>query len=1060
MSRNVFGCIMNTGVIAAAGILFGAAVVAQAAPAIVPPPDAVTLQEKSSATPPVSVSTNVQDYSQGFRTFMSMGVPDTSKARYVKLDYYGGGFQDMTMHRLQEFQISGNAWLISENKEDRSVLVTSSGRTLELFDQKTATKKMMEEARSNAVTQTATSTKGVVKVMGGVRRNCGQAMAEAGNWTPVDLSRDLARATALLDKKIKAKSSGAREMRYDAFLQSDEPAGALFLLAATAWQNGKTQEANALVGRLFTLVGDSRKVIVGALNVVADSQLAATLDAFRKTGDWKAYQISITGLLKKYPAGWRKAGAVKLLADHLQARVAMTEAPALTGEGLSGEDLQLAADLASETNQVGSGMYMGHGGLWIFPPAKTMRGMKNESVIGRIMARGVKSIPLLIALVPDETLCPLRRADLGMSVYYSGSGNMAQKPESERALLYFNQMDRPVTRGEIARTLLAPLMKRGENSPFNEAGGSPEEVIESAKQVYALLKDLPPSALAPYFLKNGDQQQQQIAIGYMLQDDIESNAPAIEAFLLTPPAEGMEGQGRWMMGSGLAQQYVQKRGEKAAEFVEKYVAIRQKVELPAGMADNAEYEKMLKKQADNEIKALRAMVKKQDLTELVASLASAGDENDGGMAYSALGRQPAAQAVPALLAAAVKTTNVMARVRILQMLPMLRYAGMEAQMQESMANGEDQSPESMQAAMKKFSDKNKLNIATNAAEWKILLADTRGMPNGRMYSGGAYAMTVADIAASGIEALYGDTSRMESYGRRGAYLRPDVMMKYSRDRAAARLAGITEDQLPKLPDADDVTAERRKVIDAAIIKASPAALGAVLDKLTDAENLYLMAAAAENEAITKALAPMARIIESVKTAPELSAAEVDRIKKLTGTTVSTNVIAEMRELCTRQLKAGKAFVVTLSSGGLGKGLRLEVTVMDAAMQRMNGRSGYMSMLGKNAKRKGMVMGTLMNSGSYGNGMWVVDLPAPVTTGTVASVSAEDDDNLGDRLDFMERHLESQQEQFATAAETFCKADEALGQGASVTFMGMLPVEKKDKQDEGSDGEGVVDVGIE
>jgi len=1042
MSRNVsFGWVWWFA--GSVGILFATTAGAQTAPV--------------AATPPATVSTNVQDYSQGFRAFIRMGLPDTSKAKYVKLDYYGGSMQAGMGYGMYELQLAGNAWLISENKDAKSLFVSSTGRTMELFDQKATMKKQEAEARSNAVTQALAVWKGEKKPAVQVIAYGANQWAEAGNWTATDLSRDLARATAFVDKKIKAKSSGAREARYDSFLHSDEPAGQLFIFATFAWQNGKIQEANALAGRLFTLVGDSRKVIIGALNVLANAQLTATVDIFRKTGDWKAYQVAVSELLKKYPAGWRQAGAAKVLADRLQARAAMVEPPAIKGEGLSDEDLKLAAALASESHQVG--MYGGMGELWILPQSKAMRGMKDDSAIGRIKARGLKSVPLLIALVPDETLCPLRRNEIGMST--SSSSSDAQKPEAERAQIYYNQMDRPVTRGEISRALLAPLSKRDPNMSHDGSEDTPEEVIEAAKQVYATLKPLTPAAMAKHFLSNGDQNQQHAAINYMLQNDFETNAPVIEAFLLTPPQD--ESGGMSMMGGydgGLAQQYVQKRGEKAAEFVEKYIAVRKKIEMPAGMADKEEHVKQMEKQAEREFKTLRALVKKQDLTETVAALSKSGDDNETAMmAYTALGRQPPAKAVPALLGVAVNSTSVTVRVKILQMMPMLRYSGMQeeaqAEMGEAMA---DATPDAMEAVMKTLADKNKLTIGTNAAGWQVLMADTRAMPGGKMYRGGEYEWTVADMAATCIETLYGSKSPMEQYSRRGGAqnLRPDVAMKVTRARATARLSGKPEDQLPKMPSADDVTAERRKAIEVELLKAAPAALAAMLDKLTDAESLYVAELAGENEAITKAMAPLSRRIVSVKTAPELSAVEAARLQKLMGTMVSTNTLAEMRELCKRQVATGVAFSVTLSSGGLGKGLALNVTPVGDAMQKMYG-SSYMSMLGgKGKKQKGLIIGALMNGQNYGHGMWMVDLPAAVApTGTVAAaVSDASDDTVETQQGYMETMLESQQEQFETAAETFCKSSEALGAGASVSYTGMIPAKPKDeKKGSGDDDDG-------
>jgi hypothetical protein len=980
-----------------------------------------------------------------------MGLPDTSQAKYVKLDFYGGGMHDMTMYRMQEVQLSGNAWLVSENKDDRSVLVSSQGRKLELYDQKTYAKKQEAEARSNAVAQAAApgqdgAKRSAVRVLA-LR---GGDVSQTGSWRSADLSRDLAKATSFVEKKLKGKASGGNESRYDPFFESDEASSLLFLFATFAWQNGKVQEANALAGGLFKLAGDSRKVIVGALNVIADAQLAAAAEAFKSSHDWKAYHEAVSGLLKKYPAGWRKAGAAKLLADRLQTRAALTEPPAVLGDGLAEEDQRLAAALALEFGQEDAS-YGGSGGLWILQPPKAMAGLMGSNVLERIKARGLKSVPLLIALVSDATLCPLPRSGLfGRTSYYSR--REAEKSEAERAQTYYDQMDRPMTRGEIARSLLMPLLPgKEEGEDFDEDEASPEEVAAAAKQAYAKVKDLSPSAMAQHFLKSGSRSQKRYAIYFMLQNDVEANAPVIEAFLLTPPEEGVESM--MLSDTGLVRQYVEMRGEKAAEFVEKFAALQKKIGVPDGLENDAKYVKRMEQQREREIKALRALVKPQDLSETVASLAAPKVSHEAlEPAYTALRRQPAARTVPLLLAAAVQTTNVAARARLLEMMPMLRFAGLQVSEEEIVRQAD--TPEAVEAAMKAIAAKNKLNVGTNAAAWKLLLSDSRVTQGGRSSRGGLHETSIADLAAAGIEALYGAASPMDRFYGRDATgnLRQEVVMKIMRDRAAARVEGKPEEQLPKMPTADDVAADRRTAIEADVLKAAPAALASLLDTLTDAESLYLAQAAGENETLMKALAPSSRRIVSVKTASALPAEEAARLQKLEGTTVSTNAIAEMREVCQRQLARGAACTVSLSSVGLGKGLSLTVTALDATASSESGFPGYLSALNnKGSKPKGVVTGALIASERYGHGVWPVELPASFApTGTVGAAAAKTEEDEEDQRERFQNHFESQQEAFEAAAETFCASDDALGLRNTVTFTGALPPKARDKKK--ADGE--------
>ena len=1021
------------GVVAAARILVITTAGAQ------PPPVSAPV----AAAPLAAVSTNVQDYSQGFRAFISIGLPDTSQAKYVTLVFYGGGMFDMSSYRLREAQLSGNAWLVSENTDGRSVLVSSQGRTLELYDQKTQAKKLEAAARSNALAQAAApgqggGKRGVVSLLSqrGVDRS------QSGSWTPADLSRDVAKATSFVEKKLKAKVSGDNESRYDSFFESDEASSMLFLFATFAWQNGKVQEANALAGGLFKLAGDARKVIVGALNVVADAQLAATAEAFQSSHDWKAYHEAVSGLLKKYPAGWRKAGAAKLLAERLQARAALTEPPAVTGDGLAEEDQTLAAALASEFSQDGAS-YGGSGGLWILQPPEAVAGVRGSNVLERIKARGVKSVPLLIALLPDVTMCPLPRNELCGTSYYSSRDT--EKSEAERAQATFDRMDdRPLTRGEIARELLKPLRaSEEEDLDFSEYEASPEEVAAAAKQAYAKVKDLSPSAMAQHFLKSGSERQKLHAISFMLQFDVEANVPVIEAYLLTPPEEGVESMMR--SDTGLARQYVEKRGEKAAGFVEKFAALRKKIEVSDGLEDDAKYVKRMEQQREGEIKALRALVKPQDLSETVASLAAPKVSREAlEPAYTALRRQPAARTVPLLLAAAVQTTNVAARARLLRIMPVLRFSGLQELAQRA------DTEEAMEAMMLGVAEKNKLNVGTNAAAWKLLLSDSRFTQGGQRRFEEDDKMTVSDLAAAAIEALFGTQASMRLMGcgrEDGAENLPQgVVRRVNRERAAARLEGTAEDKLSKLPSADDVAENRRQALEAEVLKAAPAALAPLLGKLTDAESLYLAQAAEEKEPLMKALVPSSRLIVSVKTDAALPAEEAARLRKLEGTTVSTNAIAEMREVCKRQLARGAVCTVSLSSAGLGKGLSLAVTAPDATASRENRYPGYLSALNnKGGKPKGVVTGTLICNEGYYQGMWLVELPASFApTGTVGAAAAKGEDFDEDQAEMYQNHFETQQEAYEAAVETFCASDHALGLRNFVTFAGCLPPKARDK----------------
>ena len=1001
---------------------------------------------------PPPAATNAQDYSQGFRAFLRLGLPDTSKATYVDLDSDVLRLSGIAGYSLHEVQLRGNAWLLGESTSGTSTLVTASGVVLELVDEKTYRQRRAAGTASNALARTGED----------MHR---RAEVPTGSWKPCDLGRDLGKAAAFVAKKLEAKAADARELRYDSFLRSDEGPGTLFLLAVLAWQHGRQQEANALAGSLFALVGDSRKVILSAMNVLADAQLAVAGTDFRFTRDWHAYQAAVVALLQKYPAGWRKAGAAGLLQEQLQARAAMQAPPPVTGEGLDDEDGALAAALATEPESASGYGYSGD--FWFLVASnrvsRRLPEPKPADVMARIMSRGLRSVPLLLALAGDEVLCPRFRSESGMPTTHTFYENDSGPSDEARTQTYYRQMDRPLTRGEIARHLLAPLCRREESEHRPGDEQTPEEVVEAARETYLALKALPPTEQAGYFLKHGDQNQKQAAIGFLMESGVEAHVPLIEAFLLTPRTE-MSDIMSGGYGGGLVSQYVQKRGEAAADFVERYAAMRQKIDLPAGMASNVELVEHMRKLAGREVATLRSLVRKPDLAATIDALVNADSGEDNGVmvAYQTLGRLPADTAVPAMLHAAVQSTNAAARSRLLQMVPMLRFSGMQAQMETEAATGQG-----LEAVLKTIAARNQASIGTNAAAWKILLADTRPAVSMGMGYGDTRKLTLADLAATAIEALYSADSPMEEFGAGDSAenLPAEVTMRVLRDRATARLAGTSEADLPRLPSAGDVPEERRAALVAAVTQAAPAELPKLLERFSPAETLYLGQAVDDHAALARALAAPSRRIAAVQADTALPAGVVARLKQLEGTAISTNAVETMRDCCRLLLTNGMPCSVNLSSAGLGRGLSLVVQPVGEAGASGMGYSGWLSRLNRKAAQpKGFVTGMLQGGEEgYGHGLWMVELP-PADVPAVAAAAEDktgadedenEDEDEDDNEEMMERMMESFEEQnqaFDEAARSFCAGDAPLAGNASITFTGLLPPKPGEKSDEDDDDE--------
>ena len=973
---------------------------------------AVVAVSQASAQLPAATTatTNAPDYSQGFQTFLRLGLPDTSQATYIELDFSGPGmYGTRYFYALREAGMKGDAWLLSGDNAATNRFLTAAGAVLEL-----------------AADQVTPRREGV----------------PSAKWKPRDLQRDLAKATDYVKRKLAAKTAGKDEWRYDSFSRSDEGVGALFLLAVCAWQHGRQAEANALAGALFAFVGDSRKVILGAVNTMADAQLEATEQVFRTTRDWNAYAEAVAVLLRRYPAGWRNAPAARLLQERLQERAALAAVPPLTTAGLDDEYRSLAAALATwEPERSYSGMET----LWFLtatnrlPPEKETR----QNAVARIQTRGLRSIPLLLALAGDTTLCPLFRDEVGMPTYGNIRVEGSSQGEEEMARFVYSRMSRPQTRGEIALHLLGPLAPSEESE---RRGGSderlPEEIAAAAGEAYAAIKDLPHENRILYFLKNGDETQKGAAAQMMMKGDIASHATAIEEYLLIMPDDA-----RYRLwgrsDNGMVKKYVELRGTQATNFVDRYEAMLRKIELPAGM-DSEEFADQFRKGIDDEVSALRALTRVPDLSGTIAAITNAAGDDQGWMyeAYQTLQRLPSDAASPALLQAAAGNTNAAARARLMQMLSMLgRQQNDDMEMEED--GPEVATPDESPTAL--------TLIGTNAAVWKILLADKRPAEGSYGSFGVEIDMTVADMAALGMESLYGSLTKKARFWRSFGTLPPDVALSVFRRRAEARLAGTPENGLPQMPSVDDVTTERRVALAAALKQAAAADLPPLLDGLSPAETLWLAEVVDEDASLAAVLAAPSRRIVTVAIDPALEEPAA-HLLKLQGTALGTNAVAAMRDYCRKQLAAGKALSVGLSSSGLAKGLSLKVdpvTGDDAHGALL--ASGFGAVNRKGGKPTGMVTGMLRGgSEGYGHGMWLVELAPGVVPEAAAVEKAagegEDDDEDEDDdevevevlLDGMESHFEAQNNAFDEAVAAFCQGTGPLQGNATITFTGMLP----------------------
>ena len=71
-----------------------------------------------------------RDYTRLFPKFHKLGLPDVTGAQYVTLNMYSGHYYQGGMANMHDLRLTGNAWLLKENKEGASVFVANNCKSI------------------------------------------------------------------------------------------------------------------------------------------------------------------------------------------------------------------------------------------------------------------------------------------------------------------------------------------------------------------------------------------------------------------------------------------------------------------------------------------------------------------------------------------------------------------------------------------------------------------------------------------------------------------------------------------------------------------------------------------------------------------------------------------------------------------------------------------------------------------------------------------------------------------------------------------------------------------
>jgi hypothetical protein len=844
-------------------------------------------QTPTQAQTRVEAAAPIKDYSRGFQALYKLGFPDVAKAEYVNLTLYGGSMSSLWF--LHEVNLAGNAWMVEETPQVKGRFVVDIAILREVYDQMALSKersKAMEAAQKSATNK---STVVVQRFMMGDEDG-----RTGGTWKKADPKKDVDKLIAYLKKGDATEgSSRLRQLQYM------NGYGNLFLMAAHFHRKGLTNEANEVVACLFEAAGDPRKVVSEGVTVLASARLQEASRVFHNSGDWATYSKEIDALLQVFGASWQQAPAVKRLAEKIKQRIASPEPPALAGDGLTDEDRALAAELAAYRSQPESRFSLNSSELWVIPGASSSMGWRRPGVrpdvVSRIKQRGLKSVPMLLVLAKDDYMIALDHATLGgMSRFSFSSGG----GEADVDRMY-ESLSRPATRGEIATSLLSSLLPRKERQRRSGRTSSSDDVYEECKAWYDANKAKTPVELARFYLQEGDSSQIQSAMRHLMKSGTPEDLQTIEKTILE--AENLREM------SYVARQYVEERGEQAKGFVEKYEA--RVTAAGAGGNDELFKNERSRKQMQQEIEALKALVKTQPFQDTLADVVSGVKplSEVSGQLYRGLGKEKPEMALTVILEAALKAKDPAVSRDLLAMIPSLRHRimGATVELDEGMdptAPEAEGAEETGAAGGDKAAD-----VTKHAALWRKLLEDKRPVAE----EGGSKGMTVADMAASMMDALYsGEGAMFGMQTRDGRFSMGSKVFEVYRARAEAILAGKKGADLPQFPKMEALTDEQKTALGSRLAKLSGKALEAAVAALTPSEQVVLPGLVRKNPGLNTTLAPLA-----------------NRVRKTGGAASLTNELKGLESIEGKVLDRAaveRLLALTRTAAGQGKVVRCHI----------------------------------------------------------------------------------------------------------------------------------------
>ena len=399
--------------------------------------------------------------------------------------------------------------------DDKAVWVTSKNTRISYQFQRS-----LKGFKGNAW-QSGTGKDAIVVEFGAISTSSG-AMAAT---TKPDLDKDVATLIEALRKADPqgTESDGILGYRYSPGGMAAE----VFVFAAQLHQTGHTDAANRVATALFDAMPSRENLVDQVVGRIASKAYDEVAEKFFETGDWTAYHRDAAALVEKFPRGWSLREPVAMLLPLLDNRAKGGEVPpvSLSGVEIPEKAAAIAAELLAKPAPVKPGrggvdpvtardipqeyraMYLremsGRGSSipdqWLINEAPTAAETANPLM--KLAALGTDALPALAAVLGDTTLT--HRRNLSGRDYDSPFGNL-QNGGEDQAAAAFQSLNRPASRGEIARMMLRSALP----DPDDSLDGTDDESLKSmAIEFWQAHRNHSREELAVVFLRSGSSNQ-------------------------------------------------------------------------------------------------------------------------------------------------------------------------------------------------------------------------------------------------------------------------------------------------------------------------------------------------------------------------------------------------------------------------------------------------------------------------------------------------------------------------------------------------------------------------